>query len=117
MCITKRYAEKGEIEFGYKLRFLTTIFRIIHIVASKNQSDNCKLEFNYFIQKKIDFMIPIVMEKCMQRTADWPDGPLGDHALFLHYIPLIVISCNFVSVCVLYSNVFWNVPVLQLGLR
>eukprot|EP01035_Chromulina_nebulosa_P030486 gene30486-40509_t len=56
MCMTKRYAEK---------------------VASKNQSDNCKLEFNYSIQKKIDFIIPIVMEKCMQRNADWPDGSLA----------------------------------------
>lgn len=113
-CVWRRDMRRKVNWVRLKLRFLTTIFRIIHIVASKNQSDNCKLEFNYSIQKKIDFIIPIVMEKCMQRNADWPDGSLGDNALFLHYAPPIVFSCNWVSVFALYSNVFWNVSVLQL---
>ena len=56
VCVTRRYCEK---------------------VAGNNAEDNCKLEFMYASRRKTgSHMVPVVMEKRMQRTNDW-EGPVG----------------------------------------
>ena len=54
--VTKRYSDK---------------------VCGQDRADNCKMEFNYAVQRKSQrYMIPIVMESAMNKPRDWR-GALG----------------------------------------
>ena len=47
-------------------------------VGGENESDNCKMEFQYAHRRKgIPNMVPVVMEPGMRNPADW-GGALGN---------------------------------------